>query len=155
MDPKVCVQLLTLHRRGYGVDVQALRDRFPLRQSAGKGSKMGSRGYRKVTAVEIVFRGAPGCFQGPWIYIGGRSTSVDARGAHETGGAPCRGAPPISWKLRLLLDLHSKSSGSRLFQKSRPRRFHSVWTPFDIPFSSKYWNRQKKQQYGLGLWLVG
>ena len=48
---------------------------------------------QKVTAVEIVFRGAPGCFRGPWIYIGGRSTSVDARGAHETGSAHYRGAP--------------------------------------------------------------
>ena len=29
MDPKVCGKLLTHHRRGYGVDVEALRDRFP------------------------------------------------------------------------------------------------------------------------------
>ena len=58
-----------------------------------------------------------------------------ARRAHETGGAPYRGArPPISWRPRLLLDLHSKSSGSRSFHKSRSRRFQSVWTPFDIPF---------------------
>ena len=74
-------------------------------------------------------------FGGTWIYIGGRSTSMGARGAHETGGVPYRGAhPPISWEPRLLLDLHSKSSGSRSFQKSRSRRFHSVWTLFDIPF---------------------
>ena len=26
MDPKVCGKLLTHHRRGYGVDVEALRD---------------------------------------------------------------------------------------------------------------------------------
>ena len=72
---------------------------------------------------------------GTWIYIGGRSRSVDARGAHEIGGAPSRGArPPPSWPPRVLLDLHSKSSGSRSFQKSRSRRFHSVWTLFDIPF---------------------
>ena len=51
------------------------------------------------------------------------------------GGAPYRGGrPPLSWKLWLLLDLHSKSSGSRSFKKSRSRRFHSVWTLFDIPF---------------------
>ena len=37
MDPKVCGKLLTHHRRGYGVDVEALHDRFPLRQIAGKG----------------------------------------------------------------------------------------------------------------------
>ena len=33
MDPKACGKLLTLHRRGNGVDVEALRDLFPLRQS--------------------------------------------------------------------------------------------------------------------------
>ena len=29
MDSKVCGKLLTHHRRGYGVDVEALRDRCP------------------------------------------------------------------------------------------------------------------------------
>ena len=43
MDPKVCGKLLTTHRRGYGVDVEALHDRFPLRRSAGKGHKIGGR----------------------------------------------------------------------------------------------------------------
>ena len=48
MDPKVCGKLLTTHWRGYGVDVEALRGGFPLRQNAGDGSKMGSRGYRRL-----------------------------------------------------------------------------------------------------------
>ena len=43
---------------------------------------------QKVAAVEIGFRGAPGCFRGIWIYIGGRSRSVELRGAHEGGGTP-------------------------------------------------------------------
>ena len=43
---------------------------------------------QKVAAVEIGFRGAPGCSGGMWIYIGGRSRSVEPRGAHEGGGAP-------------------------------------------------------------------
>ena len=47
-EAKVCVKLLTHHRRGYGVDVEALRDQFPLRQSAGKGPKIGSHGYRRL-----------------------------------------------------------------------------------------------------------
>ena len=47
MDPKVCGKLLTLHRRGYVVDVEALRDRFPLWQIAEKGPKMGSHGYKR------------------------------------------------------------------------------------------------------------
>ncbi len=37
MEPWVCGKLLTLHRRGNGVDVEALRDRIPLRQDTGKG----------------------------------------------------------------------------------------------------------------------
>ena len=41
---------------------------------------------QKVAAVEIGFRGAPECFQGIWVYIGGRSRSVELRGAHEGGG---------------------------------------------------------------------
>ena len=40
---------------------------------------------QKVAAVEIGFRGAPGCLQGMWIYIGGRSRSVEPRGAHNGG----------------------------------------------------------------------
>ena len=63
-------------------------------------------------------------------YVGGRSRGPQDRGRAQRGWA----RPPISWPPRLLLGLHSKSSGSHLFQKSRSRRFHSVWTPFDIPF---------------------
>ena len=48
MDPKVCGKLLTTHREGYGVDVEALLGGFPLRQNAGDGSKMGSCGYRRL-----------------------------------------------------------------------------------------------------------
>ena len=39
MDPKVCGKLLTHHRRGYGVDAEALHDRIPLQQIAGNGPK--------------------------------------------------------------------------------------------------------------------
>ena len=59
--------------------------------------------------------------------------SVDDRGAHETGGRALQGGA-ISWGPRELLDLHSKLSGSRSFQKLHSQRFHSVWTPFYIPF---------------------
>ena len=65
MDPKVCGKLLTHHRRGYGVDVGALRDRFPLQKRPQDGSSR----LQKVAVVEIGFSGAPGCFQGIWIYI--------------------------------------------------------------------------------------
>ena len=39
MDLKVCGKLLTIHQRGYGVDVEALCDQFPLRQSARKAPR--------------------------------------------------------------------------------------------------------------------
>ena len=51
---------------------------------------------QKVAAVELGFRGAPGCLGGTWIYIGGRSRLVEQRRDHEGGGhaqggrrAPC------------------------------------------------------------------
>ena len=92
MGPKVYGKLLTTQRKGLGDDVEALHGRFPLRWSAGEGSKMGSRRYRRLRRWKIVFCGAPRWFQGTWVYIGGRSRSMDARGAHEGGGAPtCRG----------------------------------------------------------------
>ena len=54
---------------------------------------------QKVAAMEIGFRGAPGYFWGIWIYIyiGGRSRSVELRGTHEGGGHTQEGgagAPP-------------------------------------------------------------
>ena len=41
---------------------------------------------QKVAAVEIGFRGAPGCSQGTCIYIGEGGRSGEPRGAHEGGG---------------------------------------------------------------------
>ena len=39
MDPKVCGKLLTTHRKGYGVDVEALRGRFPLGGAPAKAPR--------------------------------------------------------------------------------------------------------------------
>ena len=64
MEPKVYGKLLTHHRRGYGVDVESLHDRFPLRRSAGKRPQDGISWVQKVVAVEIGFRGAPRWFRG-------------------------------------------------------------------------------------------
>ena len=63
MDPKVCSKLLTHHRRGYGVDVEALCDRFPLRQIAGKGPRWdltgteGCGGGKVVSWLPLMFLG--------------------------------------------------------------------------------------------------
>ena len=63
MDPKVFGKLLTTHRRGYGVDVEALHGRFPLWRGAGEGSKMRSRdteGYGGGNCVLLA----------PWMFSG-------------------------------------------------------------------------------------
>ena len=66
MDPKVCGKLLTTHRKGYGVDVEALRGRSPPPPAEHRRRLQdGISRIQKVTAVEIVFRVLPGCFRGP------------------------------------------------------------------------------------------
>mgnify|MGYP005849259591 CR=1 FL=1 len=60
---------------------------------------------------------------------------VEQHGPHEGGGRAWGvGSPPASCSPGCFLDIGSKSSGSRSFRKSHSRRFHSVWTPFDIVF---------------------
>ena len=66
MDPKVCGKLLTHHRRGYGVDVEALRDRCPLRRSAGKGPRWDLTGTEGCGGGNRVF--AP--YLMVWGYVG-------------------------------------------------------------------------------------
>ena len=101
MDPKVYGKLLTHHRSGYGVDVEALRDRFPLRRSAGKGPRWdltgteGCGGGNRVSWCSWMFSGI-------WVYIGGRSTSVEQRGPHEGGGRAPYLVPSSLIALRIL-----------------------------------------------------
>ena len=59
MDPKVRGKLLMLHRRGNGVDVDALYDRFPPPADGRKRPQDGISRVQKVAAVELGFRG---CF---------------------------------------------------------------------------------------------
>ena len=63
MDPKVCGKLLTLHRRGNGVDVEALHDQFPPPADHQKRPEDGISWVQKVAAVEKWFHGSPGCFR--------------------------------------------------------------------------------------------
>ena len=75
---------------------------------------------------------------------------MEQHGAHEGGGRAQGGrCAPTSWLPGSFLDVGSKSSGSRSFRKSRSRRFHSVWTPFDILFLRNS-EIGKKQQFWAG-----
>ena len=55
MDPKVCGKLLTTHQRGYGVDVEALRDDDPLPAELRNRLQDGISWIQKVAAVELGF----------------------------------------------------------------------------------------------------
>ena len=67
--------------------------------------------------------------------VGGATRGPRDRGRAQGGGRPRGWArPPISWLPRGSSGVNSKSPGSYSSKKSRCRRFHSVWTPFDIPF---------------------
>ena len=54
MDTKVCDKLLTHHRRGYGVDVEALRDRIPLWQIAEKAPRWDLTGTKGCGGGKVV-----------------------------------------------------------------------------------------------------
>ena len=90
---------------------------------------MGSHGYRGLRRRKGIL--AP--YLVVWGYVG------IYRRKKYVGGATWaprgwRARPPTSCPPGCFLDVRSKSSGSRLFRKSRSRRFHSVRTPFDILF---------------------
>ena len=63
-------------------------------------------------------------------YVGGAKGGP--RGWRARLGKQAR--PPTSWPPYWLLDVGSKSPGSCSVGISRSRRFHSVWTSFDIIF---------------------
>ena len=68
------------------------------------------------------------------LYRRKKSVGGASRGPGDRGAPRGWACPPISWLPRAFPGLNSKSSGSYPFRKSRSRRFHSVWTPFDIRF---------------------
>ena len=76
---------------------------------------------------------------------------MEQQGAHEGGGGAWGvGAPPTSWPPLFFLGVGSKSPRSCSLRKSRSRRFHSVWTPFDIPFLRNHKTGKKQQQFWAG-----
>ena len=108
MDPKVCGKILTTHWRGYGVDVEALRGGFPLRQNAGDGSRWdladtkGYGGGNCDSGAPWMFSGYVGLYKSK-KYVGGRPMGPEdgeckpriSRVVHEGGGRahPYRARP--------------------------------------------------------------
>ena len=78
-------------------------------------------------------------------YVGGATGGPRGWRARLGGQVrPPTSGPPVSW-----LDVGSKSPELYSVRKSRPRRFHSVWTLFDIPFLRNP-KTGKKQQFWAG-----
>ena len=69
MDPKVYGKLLTTHRKGYGVDVEALRGRFPLGGAPKKAPRWdltgieGCGGGNRVSWCSWMFLGYMGIYR--------------------------------------------------------------------------------------------
>ena len=83
-----------------------------------------------------------------WGYVGIYRRKKYVGG--EIGGSRgWRARPPTSWPPVDWLDVGSKSHELYSVRKSRSRRFHSVWTPFDIPFLRNS-EIGKKQQFWVG-----
>ena len=134
MDPKVCGKLLTTHRRGLGDDVEALHDRFPLRQIAGKGPKMGSHGYRRLRRWKSGFV-APLMFLGyKSIYRRKKYVGGATRGPRGWGRAYPLGAPSClvdaSWRFWLQFQVFWFAFGRRKILAKVSFHLDSVWIPF-------------------------
>ena len=84
----------------------------------------------RVLALYLVVWGYVGIYRRK-EYVGGATGGLQGWRARLGRGV---GAPPTSWPPVLFLDVGSKSLWSYSLRKSCSRRFHSVWTPFDIPY---------------------
>ena len=154
MDPKVWSKLLTHHQRGYGVDVEALRDRCPLRRRSGTGPKMGSCGTEsdgggiRVLVPYLVVWGYVGIYRRK-EYVGGATGGPRGRGRAQ-GGAPSTlvTSSEASWSR---VQVSWITFGWKITIPKVSFRLDSVW----YFVSSKYWKRQKNSNSGLGLRLIG
>ena len=116
MDPKVCGNLLATHRRGKDVDVEALHGRFPLRRSAGEGSKKGSREYKRLGLWKQFFVVLLDGF-GVRRYIQAKEVGQGSHEGPTRQGAPPRARPPPLPPPHGSSDLHSKYPGSLIVQE--------------------------------------
>ena len=129
MDRKVCGKLLTHHRRGYGVDVEVLRDWFPsgrLPEKAPRWDLTGTEGCgggKVVSWLSLMFLGYKSIYRRK-KYVGGATRGPRGWGAR----------PPILWPPHGVPYIHSKYPGLLSVQERSSQRFHSVWIPFGIPF---------------------
>ena len=83
MDPQVYGELLTHHRRGHGVDEEALRIRIPPPTGHQNVPQMGSCEDRSLRRRKSTFDDLLIFFWNLWEYIGKRPRAEEAQGAHK------------------------------------------------------------------------
>ena len=109
MDPKLYGKILTTHRRGYGVDVEALRGRFPSGEAPAKAPRwdlMDTEGY-----------GGGNCFSlAPWMFSG--YVGIYRRKEYIGGGT----GGPRGWRARPCLvgpsGIHRPTSSSYIYPRT-------------------------------------
>ena len=85
MDPKVCRKLLTHHRRGHGVDVEALHDRLRSGKAPEKAPRLdltgteGCGGGKVVSWLSLMFLGYKSIYRRK-KYVGGATRGPRGRG---------------------------------------------------------------------------
>ena len=135
MDPKVCGKLLTTHGEGDDDDDEELRDGSPsggAPEQAPRWDIHGNRRYGGGIRVFSLFTEVLGYVD---LYRKKAATEGRSRGPRGRGARPRKGgAPPPSRAGPTSPDLAPKTLERDFLQKYLSRRFHSVWTPFDIPF---------------------
>ena len=151
MDPKVYGKLLTTHRRGLGDDVEAYVVDSPSGGAPAKAPRWdladteGCSGGNSFSWCSWMFSGYVN------IYRRKKQVGWATRGEGVPRGrrAPCLVASSlIAWcPLQVLwITFFPKITFPKV-----SFRLDSVW----YSFSTKHWNMQKKQQFGLGLRLIG
>ena len=145
MDSKVCGKLLTLHRRGNGVDVEALHDRIPLRQIAEKGPRWDLTGIevcgggKVVSWLPLMFLGYKGIYR--WKkYVGWAPWGPRGSGAR----LPPLGAPSCLVASSLLSWRPLQVSWIMFVPKITLPKVSFRLDSVLYSFSAKHWNRQKK-----------
>ena len=127
----------------------------PLRQGAGTGSRLvfgGYRGLRRRNSRSILFPEG----QGIWVYIGGRNTSGEPRGAHE-GGGRAQGGRRAPLPRGLLVDVLTQGP-SPLDHVRSENHVPEGFIPFGLRlifFFCETLKQAKNSNSGLGLRLIG
>ena len=149
MDPQVCGKLLTLHRKGNRVDVEALHDRIPLRQGSGKGPQMGSHGYRRLRRRKSVFVDASG---GLGIHGNIQAKEITG-GPQRVGSAPYPPGRTLRPCGRFVAPLTSSPSLLVVFQSKKNHR--EGFIPFGLRLVFLFCETRKQGKNRNWHWALG